>query len=195
LAALLAFPENQQSGTEAFADAVVAQTVVQQAFVDEVGTVVSQLAPLSVDDATAVVVTDEPDVLYAFGEDERVVVSGFEAVVVEGVGATYEHGAFHQLDGDVRLEVDAARQVAAHPKAERATALLGDPVDGVLDAACVHRYAVAADAEERGVVVLWFFLREGLEARDEEEGEDCSFHSVVVFGPYTALRLCRVNGV
>ena len=159
---VLALPENQQSGTEPFAYAVVAQPVFHQAFVHEVGAVVAQRASLSLDDAAAVVVADEAYVLDAFGQDEGVVAGGFKAVVVEGVGAADEHGAFHQLDGDVGFEMDAARQVTAHPETERAAALFRAPVDGELDAAGVHRHAVAADAEERGVVDGLLAVGEGM---------------------------------
>ena len=176
---VFALPEMQQPCTMALGHAVVAQSVVDEAFVDKVGAVVGQLASLPVDAAAAVVVADDSDVFDPFGHDEGAVVDGLEAVVVEGVGAADQHGSFDELDGDVRLEVDAARQVAAHSEAECAAALPGNPVDGVLDAACVHRNAVAAYSEQRGVVG-GFVLGEGLQARQEDEGEDGLFHIIVL---------------
>ena len=83
---------------------------------DELGAVVAQRSPLSLDDTTAVVYPDEPNVLHAFGQDEGMVVGGNETVVVEGVRAAYQHGTFHQLDGDVRLHMDAPREVTPYPK-------------------------------------------------------------------------------
>ena len=129
----------------------------------EVGAVVAQFASLSFNDSTAVIHPDEPNVLDAFGHDEAMVVGGVEAVVVEGVGAAYQHGAFHQLDGDIGLEMDAARQVAAYPETQGAAALFRNPVDGELDATGVHSHAVAADAELRGVIGRFWLLCDGLD--------------------------------
>ena len=90
---ILALPENQQSGTESFANTVIAQLVFHKAFVYEVGAIVAQFSPLSLNNTTAIIDSDKSDVLDAFGEDETVVVGGVEAVVVEWVGAAHQHGA------------------------------------------------------------------------------------------------------
>ena len=99
------------------------------------------------------------------------VVGRVETVVVEGVGAADEYGALDELDGDIRLHVDAAREVASHPETQRAAALFRNPVDGELDAAGVHGHAVAADAELRGVVGGFGVLCDGLEADEQDETE------------------------
>ena len=91
------------------------------------------------------------------------VVGGVESVVVEGVGAAHQYSTFHQLDGDIGLEMDATCEVSSHPETQGATALFRNPVDGELDAASVHRHAVAADAELGGVVDRFWLLCDGLE--------------------------------
>ena len=149
---VFAFPEEQQPGTDAFGHTVVGELVVDEPGMDHGGAVVAQLAPLSVDAAPAAVNPDEADVLHPFGHDEGMVVGGHQPVVVPRVGAAHKDGAFHQLDGHIRLQVDASREVTSHPETQGAAALLRNPVDGLLDAARVHRHTVAADAELGGVI-------------------------------------------
>lgn len=137
----------------------------------EVGAVVAQLAPLSLDDTATVIDTNKSNIFDAFGQDEPMVVGGVEAVVVEWVGAAHKHGSFHQLDGDIGFEMDAARQVTTYPETQGAATLFSDPVDGELDATSIHCHAVAADAELGGVVGGFRVLRCGLESHEQGEAE------------------------
>ena len=99
--------------------------------------------------------------LYVFHADS-VENSLLPLVVVDVLGADDVRGSV-QADVDPALEIDCAREVAAHAEGEGAAALFGNEIDGFLDACGVVYEAVALDAEVGGLI--FFILCKGANSK------------------------------